>query len=304
MPVFPNKQGGHLQKGDGFIENEAASLVWVAPELRTATPFARLIVLPNSHFLGWAFCHDPFAAELSVSGDSLTPECCLSRLVQVQAFKVLSVQPLNSTMEPAFAEQPNPELYTTEQSTPATQAGNNVLNLSVVSKGQTAVDRFHPREHATQNGYTAIKLYLCEIGQVRQLTREEEIGLVARTKRGDRKARELLFKGNLRRVVKISREYENNGLPLLDLISEGNIGLIRAVERFEPTKGNKFSNFSALWIKQSIKRALANQSKTMSRQLDDGNQAGVVRFPVESTKSSRSRPANIRLLNVIRRMRF
>ncbi len=201
----------------------------------------------------------------------------------------------------AFAEQPDPELYTTEQSTPATNGGNYALNLSVVSKGEALVDRFHPREHATHNGDTAIKLCLCEIGQVKQLTPEEEIELVARTKRGDRKARERLIKGNLRRVVKISREYENIGLPLLDLISEGNIGLIKAVERFEPTKGNKFSTFSAWWIKQSIKRALANQSKTIPRQLNNGHQAGLLRFPVGGARSSRSRPANVRILNAIRR---
>ena len=164
----------------------------------------------------------------------------------------------------AIAEQPDPELYTTEQPTPDTNDGNYALNIRVVSKREASVDRFHPREHAAHNGDTAIKLYLYEIGQVKQLTPEKEIGLVVRTKRGDRKARERLIKGNLRRVVKISREYENNGLPLLDLISEGNIGLIKAVERFEPTKGNRFSTFSAWWIKQSIKRALANQLKTMS----------------------------------------
>jgi len=139
---------------------------------------------------------------------------------------------------------------------------------------------------------------------VEQLTPEEEIELVARTKRGDRKARERLIKGNLRRVVKISREYENIGLPLLDLISEGNLGLMKAVERFEPTKGNRFSTFSAWWIKQSVKRGLANQSKTIPRQLDNGNQAGLVRFPVEGARSSRSRPANIRILNEIRRKQF
>ena len=203
----------------------------------------------------------------------------------------------------AIAEQTGPELYTTEQSTLATNDGNYALNLSVVSKGEALADRFHPREHAAHNGDTAIKLYLCEIGQVKQLTPEEEIELVARTKRGDRKARERLIKGNLRRVVEISREYENIGLPLLDLISEGNIGLIKAVERFEPTQGNKFSTFSAWWIKQSIKRALANQSKTVPRQLDNGNQAGLLQFPVEGGRSFRSRPANIRILNAIRRAR-
>jgi len=204
----------------------------------------------------------------------------------------------------AIAQQPDPELYTTEQPTPAAKNGNYAPNICVVSKREASVDRFQPREHAAHIGNTAFTLYLSEIGQVKQLTPEEEIGLVARTKKGDRKARERLIKGNLRRVVKISREFENNGLSLLDLISEGNIGLIKAVECFEPTKGNKFSTFSAWWIKQYIKRALANQSKTIPRQLDNGNQAGLVRFPVEGVRSSHSRLANIRLLDVIRRMKF
>ena len=200
-----------------------------------------------------------------------------------------------------IAARPDPELYTTEQSTPATNDGNYASNICVVFEREASVDRCQPPENAAHKGDTAIKLYLCEIGQVKQLTPEEEIELVARTKRGDRKARERLIKGNLRRVVKISREYENISLPLLDLISEGNIGLIKAVERFEPTKGNKFSTFSAWWIRRSIQRALANQSKTIPRQPDNGNQAGLLRFPVERARSSRSRPAKIRILNAIRR---
>src|SRR3982750_812711 len=72
-----------------------------------------------------------------------------------------------------------------------------------------------------------------------------------------------MIKANLRLVVKIARDYENYGMPLLDLINEGNIGLMKAVERFDPAKGAKFSTYGAWWIKQSIKRALANQSKTI-----------------------------------------
>jgi RNA polymerase primary sigma factor len=160
-------------------------------------------------------------------------------------------------------ERPDPELCTTGQATPTTSDGNYALNVYVVSKGEPLADRFHPREHAAPNGDMAIKLCLCEIGHVKQLTPEEEIELVVRTKRGDREARERLIKGNLRRVVEISREYEDIGLPLLDLISEGNLGLMKAVGRFKPTKGNRFATFSTWWIKQSIKRALANQSKTI-----------------------------------------
>jgi len=119
------------------------------------------------------------------------------------------------------------------------------------------------RERSSYDGDTAIKLYLREIGQVKLLTPQEEIDLAARIKKGDKKAREQMIKANLRLVVKIARDYEGIGLPLLDLISEGNIGLMKAVERFDPAKGGKLSTYGSWWIKQSIKRALANQSKTI-----------------------------------------
>ncbi|MCX8107436.1 MAG: sigma-70 family RNA polymerase sigma factor [Verrucomicrobiae bacterium] len=118
-------------------------------------------------------------------------------------------------------------------------------------------------EREEYDGDTAIRLYLREIGQVKLLTPEEEIELAARIKKGDKKAREHMIKANLRLVVKIAHDYEGLGLPLLDLINEGNIGLMKAVERFDPSKGGKLSTYAAWWIKQSIKRALANQSKTI-----------------------------------------
>jgi RNA polymerase primary sigma factor len=119
------------------------------------------------------------------------------------------------------------------------------------------------REVERMDSESAIKLYLREIGQVKLLTPQEEIELAARIKKGDKKAREHMIKANLRLVVKIARDYDGLGLPLLDLISEGNIGLMKAVERFDPKKGGKLSTYGSWWIKQSIKRALANQSKTI-----------------------------------------
>ena len=113
------------------------------------------------------------------------------------------------------------------------------------------------------DGDSSIRLYLREIGLVKLLTPQEEIELAAKIKKGDKKAREHMIKANLRLVVKIARDYEGIGLPLLDLISEGNIGLMKAVERFDPAKGGKLSTYGSWWIKQSIKRALANQSKTI-----------------------------------------
>src|SRR5436305_4721731 len=107
----------------------------------------------------------------------------------------------------------------------------------------------------------SFKLYLTEIGKVKLLTPAEEIELADRIKKGDAEAREQMIKANLRLVVKIAREYENIGLPLMDLISEGNIGLMKAVERYDSSFGAKLSTYASWWIKQSIKRALANQAK-------------------------------------------
>src|ERR1700676_936714 len=110
---------------------------------------------------------------------------------------------------------------------------------------------------------TGLSRYLREIGRIPLLTPEQEIGLAGKIQKGDAEARERMINSNLRLVVTIAHDYANLGLPLLDLISEGNIGLTKAVERFDPTKGAKLSTYAMWWIKQSIKRALANQSKTI-----------------------------------------
>ncbi len=110
---------------------------------------------------------------------------------------------------------------------------------------------------------SALSAYLRDAAEIPLLTLQEEIDLAARIKRGDMAAREHMIRANLRLVVKIARDYEGLGLPLLDLINEGNIGLMKGVERFDPAKGGKFSTYSSWWIKQSVKRSLANQSKTI-----------------------------------------
>ena len=140
------------------------------------------------------------------------------------------------------------------------------LRVAATEAGQVPRDAdagLPVKERGSYDGDTAIKLYLREIGQVKLLTPQEEIELAARIKKGDKKAREQMIKANLRLVVKIAHDYEGLGLPLLDLINEGNIGLMKAVERFDPAKGGKLSTYGSWWIKQSIKRALANQSKTI-----------------------------------------
>lgn len=109
----------------------------------------------------------------------------------------------------------------------------------------------------------SLQVYMQAIGKTPLLKPEEEVALAKRIKKGDIEARDKMIAANLRLVVKIAYQYNNFGLQLLDLISEGNIGLIKAVGRFDPSKGGKLSTYAAWWIKQSIKRALANQSKTI-----------------------------------------
>jgi RNA polymerase primary sigma factor len=109
----------------------------------------------------------------------------------------------------------------------------------------------------------ALNKYLRDVGGIALVTTREEIELGRRIQAGDAAGRERMIQANLRLVVSIAREYIDLGLPLPDLISEGNIGLMQAVERFDPERGAKFSTYASWWIKQAIKRALANQSKTI-----------------------------------------
>src|SRR6266849_2114965 len=167
---------------------------------------------------------------------------------------------------------------------------------------------------------TGLNRYLREIGRIPLLTPEQEIELAEKIKKGDADARERMINSNLRLVVTIAHDYANLGLPLLDLISEGNIGLTKAVERFDPTKGAKLSTYAMWWIKQSMKRALANQSKTIrlpvhlfdkiakvrrvSLQMSDelgreptddelGEEIGIAREKVGRLKSLGIRPASL-----------
>lgn len=114
-----------------------------------------------------------------------------------------------------------------------------------------------------EDSESGFQLYLRQIAQYPLITPEQEVRLAAKIRRGDRKAKAEMIRANLRLVVKIAHDYAHLGLPLLDLISEGNIGLMKAVERFDPKKGGKLSTYASWWIKQAIKRALANQAKTI-----------------------------------------
>jgi RNA polymerase nonessential primary-like sigma factor len=111
--------------------------------------------------------------------------------------------------------------------------------------------------------YDATQMYLGEIGFSPLLTAEEEVYFARLALKGDVKARKRMIESNLRLVVKIARRYINRGLPLLDLIEEGNLGLIRAVEKFDPERGFRFSTYATWWIRQTIERAIMNQTRTI-----------------------------------------
>jgi RNA polymerase primary sigma factor len=147
------------------------------------------------------------------------------------------------------------------------------------------VNRAEPAAARDEGEHSAVRIYFREIGQFGRITPEDEIRLAKRIRAGDAEARQQMILANLRFVVKIALDYEGLGLPLLDLINEGNIGLMKAVERFDPAKGGKLSTYSSWWIKQSIKRGLANQGKT-------------IRLPVHLVeKISRMRRERLNLLD-------
>lgn len=118
---------------------------------------------------------------------------------------------------------------------------------------------------SAQENNGSVHTYLNQIGRIDLLTRQEERELAQRARRGDEDARDRLVEANLRLVVKIAQRYSFYGLPLADLISEGNIGLMKAVDRFDPGKEAKLSTYAAWWIKNYIKRALANQGRTIRK---------------------------------------
>ena len=120
-----------------------------------------------------------------------------------------------------------------------------------------------PWEELSTEERSPIRYYLDQIGKTPLLTLEQETALARRILKGDEAARQQMIQANLRLVVRIAKDYDNFGLSLMDLISEGNFGLIKAVERFDPDKGGKLSTYASWWIKQAIKRALATSGKTI-----------------------------------------
>jgi RNA polymerase primary sigma factor len=167
----------------------------------------------------------------------------------------------NRPVKTAKAQTPGLRTYSSRiPKTPRNEASADLVPSPVRETPFADVPPPTPAESAHGD---SLLLYMREVGQVNLLTPAEEMALAKRILKGDDKAREHMIKANLRLVVKIAKEYEGLGLPLLDLINEGNIGLMKGIDRFDPTKGAKLSTYAAWWIKQGIRRALMNQSKTI-----------------------------------------
>ena len=134
-------------------------------------------------------------------------------------------------------------------------AGKPITELEKELEGLTSMEE----------GYLSdpVRMYLREIGRISLLTYDDEVSLAKRVEKGDKRARERLISANLRLVVSIAKKYVNRGLTLLDLIEEGNIGLMRAVEKYDWTRGYKFSTYATWWIRQAITRAIADQARTI-----------------------------------------
>jgi RNA polymerase primary sigma factor len=122
-------------------------------------------------------------------------------------------------------------------------------------------DEVRPESRATNRANLAV--YLSEIARIPLLSREQEQELARRVRQGDAEAKDRMAEANLRLVVQIARRYLNRGLPLQDLIEEGNLGLLRAIEKFDPDRGTRFSTYATWWIRQAVVRALANQARTI-----------------------------------------
>ncbi len=134
--------------------------------------------------------------------------------------------------------------------------------LAEKAKAKVAAEK-KPTVELREIANDSIRLYLCEIGKISLLTGREEIDLARRIKKGDQSAKSKLAESNLRLVVSIAKKYIGRGLSFLDLIQEGNIGLFRAVEKFDPDRGFKFSTYATWWIRQAITRAIADQARTI-----------------------------------------
>jgi len=159
-----------------------------------------------------------------------------------------------ATMEEAAAD---------EEFSAAEEEEETAAEEPLESEAQPAVPVAFPAAEVSDGDLDATRIYLSEIGFADLLSAEEEVRYSRLARQGDTKSRQRMIVSNLRLVVKIARRYMNRGLALLDLIEEGNLGLIRAVEKFDPERGFRFSTYATWWIRQTVERAIMNQTRTI-----------------------------------------
>jgi RNA polymerase nonessential primary-like sigma factor len=178
--------------------------------------------------------------------------------------------PLSEDMETLDIDDADRDLLESEdESSDDTDSESEVEEIEVLSEEDSdilalkAANKKSQRSSVQRKVADATQLYLSEIGFSPLLSAEEEVYYSRRALKGDDASRKRMIESNLRLVVKIARRYINRGLPLLDLIEEGNLGLIRAVEKFDPERGFRFSTYATWWIRQTIERAIMNQTRTI-----------------------------------------
>ncbi len=165
---------------------------------------------------------------------------------------------MNTDLMVTLNEDKDCNVLTEAKSIDVHKSGNRSIVSNLSKKTEVPAD-----DPTSDNSLDATRFYLNELGKSKLLTAEEEIEYGHRVLQGDEEARNIMIERNLRLVANISRRYLNRGLPLLDLIEEGNLGLMRAVEKFDPNKGFRLSTYATYWIKQAIERAIMNQSRTI-----------------------------------------
>ncbi|MDZ4151910.1 sigma-70 family RNA polymerase sigma factor, partial [Methylicorpusculum sp.] len=166
------------------------------------------------------------------------------------------VEPLNDDLSRSFEDE-----FSFTDEIEDTDADTLQTSADVVEA--LDVDSVIAIESRRDTEMDATRVYLNELAKSKLLTADEEKFYGKKALLGDESARKVMIESNLRLVVKISRRYLNRGLPLLDLINEGNLGLIRAVEKFDPERGFRFSTYATWWIRQTIERAIMNQTRTI-----------------------------------------
>src|SRR4051794_36963377 len=156
------------------------------------------------------------------------------------------------------------EIELVEDDHPFAQAAKQAAKVAAESKSPRSRKKVAPTLDLRPDMTTdSLQLFLKDIGKVRLLTAQEEVDLAKRIERGDLDAKQKMVESNLRLVVSIAKNYRNQGLPFLDLIQEGTLGLVRAAEKFDYRKGFKFSTYATWWIRQAIARALADKARTI-----------------------------------------